>query len=361
MYTLDIALPINESLGSVAVSHLFLTHEKFETPLIDELLPATAQCISPRMIVSDASLSHSTLLAFARQTLPNAQPISLVSINNWADRIIEDIFKELPDHQPWRLHVWPDYGQEHAGQNRCELIRAAVIERLKKRRRRTARLLSDEFVPFSPETSLVQCLLTSPETGWLSVSAAPQPLQLRAIMSPFTQGYVPWAEDRNAPSRAFAKLVEAEQHLGHKITEGQTCVDLGASPGSWSYVALQRGAYVTAIDRSELREDLMRHPRLKFEATDAFKYKPQSPVDWLVCDVIAAPQRSIDLLLEWLAEACMRHFVVTIKFKGGEDYGVLDQLKKEAPQYCGDFRLKRLCANKNEVSAFGSVIVNDNQ
>ena len=337
------------------MNHLFLTHEKFETPLTDELKPAEARCISPGMVISDAVLSPSTLLAFTRQTLPNAQPVKLVSINNWADQIIEAIFDVLPDHQPWRLHVWPDYGQGRAGQNRCELIRAAVVDRLKKRRRRTARLLSDELTPFSPQTSLVQCLLTSAETGWISVSAAPQPLQFRAIMSPFPQGHVPWAEDRNAPSRAFAKLVEAEQQLGLQITEGQTCVDLGASPGSWSYVALQRGAYVTAIDRSELREDLMRHPRLKFEATDAFKYKPQSIVDWLVCDVIAAPQRSIDLLLEWLAEARMRHFVVTIKFRGGEDYGVLQQLKKEAPQYCSDFRLKRLCANKNEVSAFGSL------
>ena len=356
MYTLEVVFPINRSLGRAAVSHLFLTHEKFETPLIDELLPATAQCISPGIIVSDAPLSHTTLLAFARQTLPNAQPIKLTSINNWADRIIEAIFEELPDHQPWRLHVWPDYGLERGGQNRCELIRAAVIDRLKKRRRRTARLLGDEIVPFSPETSLVQCFLTSPETGWLSASAAPLPHDMRAIISPFVQGHVAWAEDRNAPSRAFAKLVEAEQHLGHKITENQTCVDLGASPGSWSYVALQRGAHVTAIDRSELREDLMVNPRLKFEATDAFKFKPPSVVDWLVCDVIAAPQRSIDLLLEWLKAACMRHFVVTIKFKGGDDYGVLDQLKVDAAQYCSDFRLKRLCANKNEVTAFGSTI-----
>ena len=111
---------------------------------------------------------------------------------------------------------------------------------------------------------------------------------------------------------------------------------------------------VTAIDRAELREDLMRHPRLHFEATDAFKYKPPSTVDWLVCDVIAAPQRSIDLLLDWLRDARMRHFVVTIKFKGADEYAVLDQLKKQAAPICTDFRLKRLCANKNEVCAFGT-------
>ena len=134
----------------------------------------------------------------------------------------------------------------------------------------------------------------SPETGWISVSTAPQPFELRGIISPFVRGFIPWAEDKAAPSRAFAKVIESELRLGREINAGETVVDLGASPGSWSYVALKRGAHVIAIDRSELREDLMRSPRLRFETADAFKYRPPQTVDWLICDVIAAPQRSID-------------------------------------------------------------------
>ena len=34
---------------------------------------------------------------------------------------------------------------------------------------------------------------------------------------------------------------------------------------------------------------------------------------------------------------------------------LLAQLKEEAPPLCADFRLTRLCANKNEVCAFGIV------
>jgi 23S rRNA U2552 (ribose-2'-O)-methylase RlmE/FtsJ len=165
----------------------------------------------------------------------------------------------------------------------------------------------------------VQGVLTSPDTGWLSATPR-RVLMLRSLISSFPRGEVPLADDKSAPSRAFTKLVESEQRLGRRIERGQTCVDLGASPGSWSYVAIQRGAHVIAVDRSELREDLMRNPRLRFEAADAFKYKPPQTVDWLVCDVIAAPQRSIDLLLEWLREKRMRNFVVTIKFKGHDEY-----------------------------------------
>jgi 23S rRNA (cytidine2498-2'-O)-methyltransferase len=292
-------------------------------------------------------------LAFARQTLPDATVVKDASISGWADQIITRIAGVLPDAGPWRLHLWPAYGEGRAGLHRCDLIRAALDERLKKRRRTLLRSLAESDMPFTAETSLVQAVLTGPDAGYISVSQAPQPDSLRGIISPFIGGDIPHAEDKAAPSRAFAKVIEAELRLGQQIGPGQTCVDLGASPGSWSYVAIQRGAHVTAIDRSPLRDDLMRHPRLSFLQADAFKFKPEQTVDWLICDIIAAPQRSMDLLLEWLRERRMRQFIVTLKFKGTDEYALMDPLKEQAPPLCSDFRLTRLCANKNEVTAFG--------
>ena len=187
------------------------------------------------------------------------------------------------------------------------------------------------------------------------MAPAPLPFALRRIVSPFPKGEIPIASDKAAPSRAFAKLVEAELRLGRRIAAGETCVDLGASPGSWSYVALNRGARVIAVDRAPLRADLMRHPSLVFRKGDAFSFKPDTPVDWLLCDVIAAPERSIGLLMDWLRERRARRFVVTIKFKGREDYPKLEQLKHALPALCGECFLTRLCANKNEACAFGEV------
>ncbi len=333
---------------------LFFSDPEFHTALAAEL-PGNSRRELPGIgWLSGHDLSQTPHLAFARQTLPQAIETQAASINAWADRLIDAVASILPDDQPWHLHFWPEYGEGRAGLHRCELIRTAMRERMKKRRRHLLRSLNEEEMPFTPTTSLVQCFLTSPEAGWLSVSIAPRPHELRAILSPFNRGFIPWAEDKAAPSRAFGKVIESEMRLGRQIAAGETVVDLGASPGSWSYVALQRGARVTAIDRSELREDLMRNPRLHFETADAFKYKPPQTVDWLICDVIAAPQRSIDLLLEWLRERRMRHFIVTIKFKGDDEYSLLSQLKQLAPPLCSDFRLTRLHANKNEVCAFGS-------
>ena len=130
-------------------------------------------------------------------------------------------------------------------------------------------------------------------------------------------------------------------------------VDLGASPGSWSYIAMQRGANVVSVDRSELREDLMKSPQVSFVKADAFKYKPEQSVDWLICDIIAAPQRSIELLLEWLRAGLAKRFIVSIKFMGTDEYPRIDELKAALPELCSEFYLTRLCANKNEVCAFG--------
>ena len=341
--------------------HLFLPAADMAPFLVDELARsgASAPSVLPAAdyapLVQADSLPEHSLLAFAWQTLPNAISVTGASINGWADQIIGRIAGVVSDAGPWRLHLWPVYGEGRAGWHRCELIRAALMERLKKKRRALLKGFEEGSTAWTSQTSLVQAMLTGPDEGFLSVAVAPQPFDRRALISTFPGGVIAHAEDKAAPSRAFAKVIEAELRLGRHIQKGQACVDLGASPGSWSYVAIQRGAYVTAIDRSPLREDLMRNPRLTFQQADAFKFRPPQPVDWLICDIIAAPQRSIDLLLEWLREGQMSQFIVTIKFKGTEEYALLDQLKEQAAPLCSDFRLMRLCANKNEVTAFGVV------
>jgi 23S rRNA (cytidine2498-2'-O)-methyltransferase len=335
-------------------------------------------------------------LAFARQWLPGARPIQAESVRSWAGALFDALVGVLPEDQPWMLHLEPCYGvrathrigarawhsqmrraedggrnrrepgvgtgkdgsrqvpDAEAGRHRCRLIREALAELLQKKRRSLLRQLRNEAVPFTPNDSLVQLLLTGPDTGLLSVALAPLPFAQRHLLSCFPKGEVPVASDKSAPSRAFAKLVEAEQRLGRAIRPGETCVDLGASPGSWSYVAVNRGARVLAVDRSPLREDLMLSRQVQFQPGDAFRFEPRGSVDWLLCDVIAAPERSAELLLEWLRRGWCRHFVVTLKLKDTPGADVLTQLKRELPSLAQEFFLTRLCANKKEVCVFGS-------
>ena len=396
--------------------HLFLCAEDSEAELGSELaqlpaaggvelvdLAAASSLPAPQGSLavwwSNSISPQLPCLAFVRQLLPDALPVRAESIRGWADRLVAAVAGTLPDDHPWSLHIEPHYGartahrigarawhsarreargegrgakaqnqpgttaqpEAAAGRYRCQLIREAVLELLQRKRRHLLRQLRREPAPFTARDSLVQLLLTAPDAGFLSVAPAPLVFDQRHLISPVPKGEVPAAVDKTAPSRAFAKLVEAELRLGCGIRAGETCVDLGASPGSWTYVAVSRGARVIAVDRSPLREDLMRSRQVEFRQGDAFGFQPPRPVDWLLCDVIAAPERTAALLLEWLRHGWCRHFVVILKVgkreaTGGEEPSgdVLTALKRDLPPLTRELFLTRLCANKREVCAFGS-------
>lgn len=360
-------------------SRLDLQQELAATPLADphEVTPGLFETA-----LDDPPSNVLPHLAFARQALPRASKVQASSIKAWAGLIADALVGVLPDHQPWALHAFPFAARASAGrmgarqwhtrtragsvpakpqprsvagvgQPRCDLIVEATRELLGKRRRHLLRGLRPEPKPLGEHAALVQLLLTSPEQGYLSVAPAPLPHAASYLVSSFPGGLVSPPLDREAPSRAYLKLLEAEIRLGLAISARETCVDLGASPGGWTYVAARRGARVVAVDRSELRQDLMRHPSVRFLRGDAFRHEPAAPVDWLICDVIAAADRSVELLLRWLARGLCRKFVVTIKLAEGDAAGALVQLKRELPRYAASYFLLRLCHNKKEITAFG--------
>jgi 23S rRNA C2498 (ribose-2'-O)-methylase RlmM len=71
-------------------------------------------------------------------------------------------------------------------------------------------------------------------------------------------------------------------------------------------------------------------------------------------DVIAEPERTAQLLLDWLRRGWCRHFVVTVKLRDAPSDDVLATLKRELPSLTSEHRLTRLNANKKEACAFGT-------
>ncbi len=66
-----------------------------------------------------------------------------------------------------------------------------------------------------------------------------------------TDPYVAKAKDAGYKSRAAYKLLEIDERA--KILKtGQTVIDLGAAPGGWSQVAVQKGCKVIALDLLEM-------------------------------------------------------------------------------------------------------------
>lgn len=141
--------------------------------------------------------------------------------------------------------------------------------------------------------------------------------------SPFPHGAVRFVEDRQAPpNRAYLKLWEALTIAGARPGPGETCLDLGSSPGGWTWVLHELGAKVISVDKAPLAPSIAALPRVIFRRESAFGLKPEDigPVDWLFSDVICYPARLLRLADIWLRSGLVRNFVCTVKFQGETDH-----------------------------------------
>jgi 23S rRNA (cytidine2498-2'-O)-methyltransferase len=142
--------------------------------------------------------------------------------------------------------------------------------------------------------------------------------------SPFRHGEVRFVEDRaGPPSRAYLKLWEALTRIGARPGPGDVCVDLGASPGGWTWVLAELGARVVSVDKAPLAPAIAARPEVEFRRESAFGLDPGAfgDVDWLVCDVVCYPERLLGLVRRWLASGRVRRLICTVKFQGTTDHG----------------------------------------
>jgi 23S rRNA (cytidine2498-2'-O)-methyltransferase len=122
-----------------------------------------------------------------------------------------------------------------------------------------------------------------------------------------------------APSRSYLKLAEAFEVFLDKAEQtqwlkpGMTAVDLGAAPGGWTWQLVQRGLKVTAVDNGPLKGAAAKHPAIKHLKQDGFRFRPQRPVDWLVCDMIEQPQRVATLITEWFIGGYTQRAIFNLK------------------------------------------------
>ncbi|WP_439597435.1 SAM-dependent methyltransferase [Falsiroseomonas sp.] len=145
--------------------------------------------------------------------------------------------------------------------------------------------------------------------------------------SPFVNGAVAFVEDREGPpSRAYLKLWEALTRLGRHPGPGETCLDLGAAPGGWTWVLAKLGAQVVAVDKAPLDPAVAAMPGVTMRAESAFGLDPRAEpkVDWLFSDVICYPARLLALVQRWIAADAARNFVCTLKFQGETDHATAE-------------------------------------
>lgn len=163
---------------------------------------------------------------------------------------------------------------------------------------------------------------TAPLGSWTLL--APDRLLVAArCSSPFPNGEVRFVEDKTGPpNRAYLKLWEALVRLRRWPQPGQRCLDLGASPGGWTWVLAKLGADVIAIDKAPLDPRIAALPGVAWHGESAFALDPSDvgPIDWLFSDVIAYPARLLRLVERWRASGLVKNFVCTVKFQGETDH-----------------------------------------
>lgn len=308
--------------------------------------------------VEPNDLAKLSKLVFSAQLLPCSLKEEAQSISKWSVKISEWLNEHLSDEEfPWRLHII-DSGVIEKGEafQRARLIQDGIFAWFKKNRKnQLKRMCSKSTENWRENELLFQVLLLSSNEGYLSFTPPTLREQLRFSLSRFPGGFAQIPDDKNPPSRAYKKLLEALAILEGEIKSGSNCVDLGASPGGWTAVALKSGAKVIAVDRSPLEDNLMRNRNVEFIKGNAFSYKPAKRVDWLLCDVAAFPAETIKMLKAWLLERRCKNFVTTIKFKGDPQIEVTKEIQQLLATASDRWFLKQLCHNKNEATVAGTI------
>jgi 23S rRNA (cytidine2498-2'-O)-methyltransferase len=165
-----------------------------------------------------------------------------------------------------------------------------------------------------------------------------------------------------SPSRSTLKLAEAlleflsAEDREKRLAPGMTAVDLGASPGGWTWQLVQRGMMVTAVDNGEIDQRLLDSGQVKHRRTDGFHYRPAEPVDWMVCDMVESPSRIATLVGRWAAEGWCREAIFNLKLpmkKRREELQRCEAIIDEALGGGGYYlRMKHLYHDREEVTAY---------
>ena len=168
-------------------------------------------------------------------------------------------------------------------------------------------------------------------------------------------GVIPVDVPAAAPSRAYAKILEAIAWCELPIAAGQVAVEIGAAPGGAVMALAQRGLEVWGVDTGELAPEVRALPGVHHLAikVGALRWEDLSVyVDWLLVDVNLAPQVALHEVARLMPrlKPTLRGAVFTLKLN---DVAFVSELGELADRIAGfgfhDVRMRHLPSNRREV------------
>ena len=170
-----------------------------------------------------------------------------------------------------------------------------------------------------------------------------------------------------APSRSTLKLEEALLTLldaderERWLKPGMTGVDLGAAPGGWTWQLVRRSISVTAVDNGPMDQGLIDSGLVTHLRADGFRYQPQNPVDWMVCDMVEQPRKVAARMAEWLANGWCRFAIFNLKLPMKKRYDEVCLSRKLIDQAVSgvgkriEWRARQLYHDREEITVFARI------
>lgn len=190
---------------------------------------------------------------------------------------------------------------------------------------RRAHLIEEQLPPLRPRLHTFGAPVPTAPLGAWTLVAPDRILAAARCESPFPHGELHFVEDKESPpARAYLKLWEAFTRIGRRPGPGQRCLDLGSSPGGWTWVLAGLGAQVVSVDKAPLAARVLTMPGVRYLEASAFSPEIMGlgSFDWVCSDVICYPGRLLEHVRAWRQAGLGRNYVCTLKFKGATEHEV---------------------------------------
>lgn len=216
------------------------------------------------------------------------------------------------------------------------------------RAHRRAQLIHEQLPPIKAKA--IEFLTpppTAPLGSWTLLDESTM-LFAAKCSSPYPNGEVHFIENRtDPPSRAYLKLWEFFTVTQKYPKPGERVLDLGSSPGGWTWVLDQLGCETISVDKAPLSPKMKMSERVHYMEESAFALDPKKvgPIDWLFSDIICYPERLLSLINNWMVNGDVRNFVCTIKFQGPDNHSAIGEFLKIPGS-----GVRHLYANKHELT-----------
>lgn len=174
-------------------------------------------------------------------------------------------------------------------------------------------LLEHALEPVVKEPEWIVSATVHRQTAYFGLSQATENL------SDWAGGMIHFRKEPGDISRAKFKLLEAFVRFGLELPRGGRALDLGAAPGGWTSVLLEKGLQVVAVDTGELDGRLMGEPGLVFLRRNVgeLALAAEDSFDLITCDMSWNPFHTVSMLNNLIGNLKPNgQVILTIKLMG---------------------------------------------